>query len=160
MHWLETGYRRKIDMRNQAGIGATWALFSSTAAVLKLSLMASGEATDYASASYLPDQTLEATDRPLPRATPRLYYRQRLGSDALKLTSELWYQQAIQTANDYRWHWETGLEIALNQSFSLKTLAVFHYESAVPQRVQRQDLLWTIGLNAKLAAEPDKKLKE
>ena len=24
MHWLETGYRRKIDMRNQAGIGATW----------------------------------------------------------------------------------------------------------------------------------------
>ena len=120
MHWLETGYRRKIDMRNQAGIGATWALFSSTAAVLKLSLMASGEATDYASASYLPDQTLQATDRPLPRATPRLYYRTRLGSDALKLTSELWYQQAIQTANDYRWHWETGLEIALNQSFSLR----------------------------------------
>lgn len=49
MHWPETGYRRKIDLRHQAGAGAIWAIFSSADAVLKLSLMLSGEATDYAS---------------------------------------------------------------------------------------------------------------
>lgn len=156
MHWLETGYRRKIDLRNQAGAGATWAIFSSAEAVLKLSLMLSGEATDYTSPAYLIDETAQTTERPLLRATPRLYYRQRIGSDAVKLTSELWFQQAIRTANDYRWHWETGLEFALSKTLSLKTLFIYHFESAVPQRVVRQDVIWTFGITAKWAGEQTK----
>lgn len=153
MHWLETGYRRKIDMRNQAGVGGTWAILSSPDIILKLSLMLSGEATDYSAPAYLPDDLQQTTERPLLRATPRVYFRQNLGSDGKALVSELWYQQALKTQNDYRWHWETGIEWALGKTLSLKTLCVYHFESAVPQRVVRQDLAWTFGVTAKWAAE-------
>lgn len=153
MHWLETSYRRRIDVRNQAGAGATWAIVSAPQTILKLSLMLSGEATDYAAAANLPDGALQSTERPLMRGTPRLYFRQNLGSESTALISELWYQQALQTQNDYRWHWETGIEWALGQTLSLKTLLVYHYESAIPQRVVREDLAWTFGVSAKFVSD-------
>jgi hypothetical protein len=123
-------------------------------------ILGPGEATDYAAPAILPDDSLQSTDRPLPRATPRLYFRQNLGSESMALVSELWYQQALKTQNDYRWHWETGLEWALGKTLSLKTLCVYHYESAVPQRVVRQDLAWTFGVTAKWAAEKKENIQQ
>lgn len=153
MHWLETSYRRRINLRNQVGAGATWAIISAPQTILKFSLMLSGEATDYGAEANLPDGTPQSTARPLMRGTPRLYFRQNLGSENTALISELWYQQALQTQNDYRWHWETGIEWALGKTLSLKTLIVYHHESAVPQRVVRDDIAFTFGASAKFAAE-------
>ncbi|GAB4432987.1 MAG: hypothetical protein OHK0011_15940 [Turneriella sp.] len=147
MHWLETGLRRRIALRNQAGAGGTVALLSSPESVLKFSLMLSAEATDYRSAAYLPDGELQSSERPLPRFTPRLYFRQRV-APLLNLTAEFWYQQSIRTANDYRWHVESGLEFQLAKSIALKTMAIWHYESAVPLAVRRYDVLWTVGFTA------------
>lgn len=94
---------KSTDMRNQTGVGATWAIVSSSVTILKLSLMLLGEATDYAAPAVLPDDSLQSSDRPLPRATPRLYCRQDLGRENTALVSEFCYQQVLQTPTDYRW---------------------------------------------------------
>lgn len=147
MHWLETGLRRKITMRNQLGAGGTVALFSSADTVLKFSLMLSGEATDYYQQAYLPDTQPQPAERPLPRFTPRLYYRQKI-VPLVSLTAEVWYQQSLRTANDYRWHVESGFEFRLAKAIALKTMAIWHFESAVPLGVKRYDVLWTVGATA------------
>lgn len=156
MHWLETAYRRRIDIRNQVGAGATWAIYSAPTTILKLSLMLSGEATDYAAPSYLADGSLQSTDRPHPRATPRLYLRQSLGMENTFLAAELWYQQSLRQQIDYRWHGEVGIEYGIGKSLSLKTMLVYHYESATPTGVQRQDIAWTFGVSGKLSARESK----
>ncbi|MFZ5628965.1 MAG: DUF481 domain-containing protein [Spirochaetota bacterium] len=158
MHWLETGLRRRINLRNQLGAGATVALFSSVDSVLKFSVMLSGEATDYRSAAYLPDGSLQSPERPLPRFTPRLYYRQKL-VPPLSLTAEVWYQQSIRAANDYRWHVESGLEFRLAKAVALKTMAIWHYESAVPLAVKRYDVLWTAGATAEWSSPTEETKK-
>ena len=76
-----------------------------------------------------------------------LYYRQKI-VPLVSLTAEVWYQQSLRTANDYRWHVESGFEFRLAKAIALKTMAIWHFESAVPLGVKRYDVLWTVGATA------------
>ncbi|MCB1200619.1 MAG: hypothetical protein KDK41_08230 [Leptospiraceae bacterium] len=154
MYWAETGLRRKIDARHQGGLGGTFSPLSEKTMVFQISLMVSVERNFYNGVPYYNDGNLRGNYGEIMRLTPRVFFRYG-EQNKIQLTLELWYQMAVDSERDFRWHFEGGLEIPLSVSIHLRLIGIYHFESTVPLRVLRNDSMILAGASYKFFQKGD-----
>ncbi len=149
MGWLETNLRRKIDFRYQLGPGATWVPLNKGGNVLKFSLTATYEHTDFNGNNFVNAEPQAFNVIDTWRLTGRLFGYHGLLQDKLRLQYEFWYQQSLEFGNNYRYHTEVSLLAPLSKALSVRLNLNYSFENVVLTGVKQGDLFWTMGLNFK-----------
>lgn len=146
MGWFETNYRRKIDFRYQAGPGVSFRVLNTKQQLLKLSVTGTFEHTGFAkiySFEYYNKITNEINTW---RVTARFYGRTNIVKNKLNLSYELWYQQSVKGANNYRYHYEALLALSLSQKLNFITAVNGSYENIIPIGLRHDDFKLTFGI--------------
>lgn len=149
MGWLETNLRRKIDFRYQLGPGATLAFLKKENTLLKLSLTATYEHTDFKNGNFVNAEPQVSGAIATWRLTGRLFGYHGLFQDKLRLQYEFWYQQSPEFQENYRYHTEVSVQAPVSKAFSVKINLNYAFENVALEGVKQGDLLWTMGLNFK-----------
>jgi hypothetical protein len=137
MIWLERNFRRGIDFRYQAGIGASYVLFTEEHHRLKLSLTLTREVS-----AFKTNLAIATT-----RFTARLLGKHVLFDNALRLRYEIWIQPSLEDSKNLRSHIDSILEIPLSTHLSLLASLNFTRESIVLPTVRENDMLLLFGFS-------------
>jgi hypothetical protein len=137
MIWLERNFRRGIDFRYQAGIGASYVLFTEEHHRLKLSLTLTREESEFKT-----NLAIATT-----RLTARLLGKHVLFDDFVRLRYELWIQPSLEDSKNLRSHIDSLLEIPLSTHLSLLASLNFTRESIVLPKVRENDTLLLFGFS-------------
>lgn len=147
MAFLSGNFRRKINFRYFTGVGLTWQALRQRHHVLKLSTSAVYEQTRFAANTYNFTE-YDGPDRiGTWRATLRLFGKHTLAANRLRLYYEAFWQPSVQSANNYRWHTEVGLDFPVWKGLSLNASFLYDHENVTARSVQQNDLIATFGLS-------------
>lgn len=147
MVWAEKNYRRKFDFRYQVGPGGTVVLVSEQQHTLKASLTLTNEQTTFNGNTFRDMPDLSNNTLNLWRGTVRLAGRNALFDGKVRLEYEVWYQQGLANAEDYRYLAEAALFVPLAKNISFRTALSYTRDNVVLIGVERADLLLTFGLS-------------
>ena len=148
MTWLERNRRRKIDFRYQIGLGGSWVAVRQPSHLLKLSLTASVERSAFQGQAFSISSYDQSNTVDTWRATLRIFGQHRL-PQSLQLQYECWVQPSLLAAENYRYHADLKLSLPLGEHLSLSSVIQHTYENVVLVDVQKADLYWTFGLDAR-----------
>ncbi len=146
---VETNYRRKIQLRYQAGPGISWTAIKHPDHLFRVSLTATWEKTSYRRPAF--ENLSDTSSRKLTtlRIIPRLYGIHTLFKNRIHLIYECWWQQSTSSTRNYRFFLEQGLEIPLLKHIDLKTTLRYTYENVRIKNLKPYDLFWVFGITIK-----------
>lgn len=147
MLWLEKNYRRRFDLRYQMGAGITYQLLRQKKNSIKLSLNLTTEETRFFNNQFREFENGDSRVIATWRVAGRLYGHHRLLKNKLHFTYEFWYQPSLEYEDNFRYHGDFLLEIALNKILSFRTAFNYTHENIVLTGVQRDDTFFTFGLS-------------
>lgn len=145
--WIESNFRRKIDMRYQAGPGGTWVALRKNGHVLKLSTTLTYESTAFHPGTLLSDESLSSQKVNVWRGIGRVYGYHPLWNKRIQLMYELLYQQSLEKANNYRYYCDVGLECPLSKRLFLRSHLFLSHEELTLKFLKKTDYYWTVGLS-------------
>ncbi len=154
--FVSTNFRRKIDFRYFAGIGATWQLVRQSSHTVKTALSGVYESTRFDArlfnySEYDGSEKIETW-----RATFWLFGKHALLNKHLRLYYEAFVQPSLESGNNFRWQTELGLEWPFWKGLSFTANYVFTHENIVVSNVKQDDGLLTFGIayNGKVKSTP------
>lgn len=143
---VETNYRRKILFRYQAGPGITYTLVKKPISLLRASFSATYEHTRFKEHQFENLADTSSNTIATYRITPRIYGVHALWKGKLNIVYELWLQQSIEHAANYRFFLEQGWEVPLIKHLDLKTTIRYTYENVRLKGLKAYDLFWVFGI--------------
>lgn len=144
---VETNYRRKIKFRYQLGPGVSYTIASKENNLIRLSITGTYEYTRFGGTKFENVSDTSNNIINVWRITGRLFGRQRVFENKLKLSYEFWWQQSVSDWRNYRFYNEDILEVPLNKKFSFRTGFRYSYENVRLKGLKPYDLFWTFGLS-------------
>lgn len=146
MAWWERSHRQQVDVRWQAGGGATWRILAGKRNGLRLSLSNTYERStfrrsDFTDSRYRGNSTWDTW-----RATARLAGTHQLTSGGLLLTHESWFQQSLRDRGNYRTYAQANLSVPVSTHLRLSASVMHTYESVHLNRIRPDDTLVLFGL--------------
>lgn len=144
--FLSTNYRRDVDLRYFGGLGATYQLLRTPRHNLKLSGNGLYEKSFYTNDLYNKGEfdgnsMLEAF-----WYSAYLSGFHKVGKQGLRLVYEVYWQQSVSNAGQFRFHVATGLDINVMKGLGIQSRYNFSYENVVALGNSTEDTLWTWGL--------------
>lgn len=146
MAFVSSNFRRRIDFRQFAGIGASYQLLQSTRHTVKMALSGVYETTRFAASTYNYAEYNGTKRIDTWRATGWLFGKHALVDKHLRLYYEAFVQPSLERSNNFRWQVEVGLEWPLRKGFGFTTNYIFTHENIVAGNVKQNDGLLTFGL--------------
>ncbi|MDX2302948.1 MAG: DUF481 domain-containing protein [Microscillaceae bacterium] len=144
--WLESHQRRAIDFRYQWGAGLSYVLIQKANHRLKPSLKVTYEKSKFQRNDFEEDRFDNSFEIDTWRLAGRLIGSHFLWKRKLNFSYEFWYQQSLQTWDNYRYYVDMKLSFAINKLLALQALFSQSYESIVLEGVQRKDTYFSYGL--------------
>lgn len=146
---VETNYRRKINFRYQSGVGISYNLLRQKQSFLKLSLTASFEHSAYGGTVF--EHYVPTGPRPnvieTVRATGRVFGRQQLLGNRLRLYYEGWFQQSVLDRENYRFHVDNSLEVPISKRVAVRAGLRYTFERVGLAGNKPYDLFITYGIS-------------
>ncbi|MBV6443290.1 MAG: DUF481 domain-containing protein [Haliscomenobacteraceae bacterium CHB4] len=146
MTFVSTNFRRKIDFRYFAGIGATWQIVRRPRHTVKAALSGVHESTRFAGSVYNYPEYDGSDNVDTWRATWWLFGKHLLTGRHLRLYYETFVQPSVQRGNNFRWQIETGLEWPVWKGLSFTVSYIFTHENVVIRNITPDDGLLTFGI--------------
>ena len=147
MTWLETNYRRKIGFRYQIGPGISFRVLNTKNQLLKLSLTSTYEHSEFSKVFAFENYNKISDEINTWRVTSRLFGRTSIVENNLQLNYEFWFQQSIQDANNYRFHYQSNLVFSLSKKLNILAAIDGSYENIIPIGVKHDDFKFTFGIS-------------
>ena len=146
MGLVETNFRRKIRFRYQIGPGVSYNLSAKGNNLIRVAVNSTYEHTRFGGTKFenVPDSLSNIIN--VWRVTGRLFVRQHVFENKLRLICEFWWQQSVSDNRNYRFYNEEILELPLNKNFSFRTGLRYTYETVRLKGLKPYDLFWTFGL--------------
>jgi Protein of unknown function, DUF481 len=146
MEIVETNYRRKIRVRDQFGPGISYTVSANENNLVRLSITGTYEHTRFGGTKFENVSDTLSNIISVWRITGRLFGRQQVFENKLRLSYEFWWQQSVTDYHNYRFYNEEILEVPLNKKLSFRTNFRYTYENVRLKGLKPYDLFWTFGL--------------
>ncbi len=150
MAYLQTNYRRQIDMRGFGGVGVTWQMVQQPRANIKLSGSLVFEDTRFSAAQFNEAFYNGSHTIGLWRATAYLAGWHRLLDERLKFFYTAYWQPGLDGVANNRAQIETSLDFIILRNLSFLMQYSFYYEQIVTLPVKQHDRLLSFGLSYQL----------
>ena len=145
--YISSNFRRKIDSRYFAGVGATWQIFNVNKNVLKFSLSAINESTNFKNDRYN-YKDYNGRDRiNLGRFTLYMGGWTYLPERRVRLFYDAFYQLAFNNKNNFRTQADAGMEFPIWKGLSFNALFTYTHENVVIEGIKQDDSILTFGLS-------------
>ncbi|MBO0930429.1 DUF481 domain-containing protein [Fibrella aquatilis] len=146
---METNYRRKINFRYQPGVGISYNLVREKHSLLKLSLTASFEHSAYGGTVFEHHESNGSRPNVIEtiRATGRVFGRQQLLGNKLRLHYECWFQQSVLDGENYRFHTDDSLELPISKRVAVRARLRYTFEHVELVGNKPYDLFITYGIS-------------
>ena len=158
--YVSSNYRRKIDIRYFAGVGATLQIKNTRAHVIKVSACAVYEATRFNSTVYNLSEYNGIDKITLWRGTAYLGGWSYLLGGHMRLYYDAYWQPAFGNNRNYRSQFDIGADFPVWKGFSFNVLYTFMHENVVVEKIRKDDRILTFGLAYQKKVNRIKKKKE
>ncbi|OJJ15194.1 hypothetical protein BKI52_39715 [marine bacterium AO1-C] len=143
--FLNTNFRRKVDLRYFLGGGVTWQLIQARSQLLKVAISGEYEESRFAQSNFSDNRFDGSSTISTWRATVWLFGRYQLGKKLI-LHYEAYYQPSFHLANNYRWQTDIGLEIPLWRFLNFRVNHLYTHENVVVLGTRQTDSIVTFGI--------------
>jgi hypothetical protein len=140
-------YRRDINSRTFAGIGATWHVMRKSKHSIRFSANTVYEATWFAQSDFNIDQYNGNSVIDLWRCSFYTNGNHSFHDKSITISYEAFYQPSPQDFNNYRVHTDITVDFKIWKGLSINTSHLFTWESLVVESVKRKDTIVGFGLS-------------
>jgi Protein of unknown function, DUF481 len=144
--FISANFRRKIDLRYFVGLGETWQVVNAKNHVLKLSLSAVYEQTNFSENLYNFNDYDGSNQIKLWRGTLYMAGWHNLIDKHLRLFYDAYWQPAFDNSNNYRTQYDIGVDFPIWKGLSFNALYTFTHEHVVVQKIKTDDRILSFGL--------------
>ena len=144
--FISGNFRRKIDMRYFIGLGATGQVVNTKNHILKLSVSAVYERTNFSDKNYNFSEYNGSDNIKLWRGTLYLAGWHYLFQKHARLFYNAYWQPAFDNKNNYRTQYDIGVDFPIWQGLSFNALYTYTHENVVIQKIKTDDKILTFGL--------------
>ncbi len=144
--FISGNFRRKIDMRYFIGLGATGQVVNTKNHILKLSVSAVYERTNFSDKNYNFSEYNGSDNIKLWRGTLYLAGWHYLFQKHARLFYNAYWQPAFDNKNNYRTQYDIGVDFPIWKGLSFNALYTFTHENVVIQKIKTDDKILTFGL--------------
>ncbi len=149
MLWIESHFRKQIDLRYQIGPGISWNVWEKPEHLIKLSLTGTYEVSDFDGSDFQIIGNQNSSVISTWRLTGRIYASHHLLQRKLNMMWEIWYQPSIESIDNYRYNIHTLWQVPISKSLYFFLRLDYSYEHVALVRISQDDLIWTVGFNFK-----------
>lgn len=143
--YLSSNYRRKIESRFFGGAGVTFQLLNKTLHVLKLSVSAVHERSQFKGSSFNEPVYNDSKRIKLWRGTMYAGGWSYVLNNRFRLYYDAYWQPAFNNSSNYRTQVDLGADFLLWKGLSFNTLYTYTHENVVVNGVKRDDKILTFG---------------
>ena len=147
--FLSTNFRRAIDARYLMGAGATYQVLQKEGQMLKVSLTAEYEETQFNQTEFNRTEYNGQSNIRTIRGTIWLNGKYTLFEKRVILTHESYFQPSLEDSRNYRWRAEVGLELPVWKFLNFTINYIDTFESIVIEEQVQGDQFLTFGFNLK-----------
>jgi hypothetical protein len=144
--YISSNYRRKVDFRYFAGVGATWQVINNKKFILKLSASTVYESTKFNGTTYNFSEFDGNEKINVWRGTLYAGGIANLLENHLRLYYSAYWQPAFENSNDYRAEFDIGLDFPIWKGFSFNSHYNYTHEQIVVNKIKQKDRLLSFGL--------------
>lgn len=145
--YISSNFRRKIDWRYFVGAGGTWQVINTKNQVIKLSLSAVYEQTQFKENLYNYAEYNGNNQINTWRGTVYLAGWAYVLEKRCRFYYDAFWQPAFNNAHNYRTQFDLGFDLPLYKGLSLNALYTFTHENVVIQKIKNNDKILTFGLS-------------
>ena len=144
--FVSANYRRKIDLRYFVGLGETWQVINEKNHILKLSISAVYEATNFSESNYNFAAFNGNKTIALWRGTAYIAGWHYLSERRLRVFYDAFWQPAFNDRNNYRTQYDVGVDFSIWKGLSFNALFTYTHEQLVVQKIKPDDRVLSFGL--------------
>jgi Protein of unknown function, DUF481 len=145
--YVSTNYRRKVDLRTFAGLGATLQIINQKKHSLKVSAGGVYEQSNFAGYTFNYSKFDGSKSMDLLRVTTYIGGWNRLFESKMRLYYNAYWQPSFDDNTNYRWQADIGFDFPFWKGLSLNALYIFTHENVVISKIQQDDQILTFGLS-------------